>query len=783
MITCKFLITLLIGLISSDVLSANQIKAINGEIDLRQESFDNNNTLDGEWKFYWKELINPGEIPKGQGQLIDFPSNWNDFTKKDKKLSSFGFATYHLKILLPKSQEQLGLLIPEVYCAYKLFIGDSLVATNGQVSKSATGFIPHWHYNTVNVPTSMDTLFLTLQISNFVHSKGGIGESIKIGKKKVLVHERKISEAIDLILTGCLIMGGLFFLGLYLSGSMNKAILLFALYSLVYSYRIIGIENYVLHDIFPDLSWYLTVRLEYLSLFLSVGLFTLYTKYLYPLDVNTYIINALTTLCFSFSLASILFAPIYFTQLINPFLLVSLFCLIYTPYVYLLAYKNKRPGSIYTLISSSAMMCIFALSLFRYWGLIPSYQLLSFVCYLSFFFLQSLALSYKVSFALKKSRTDAEMGLKVKSEFLSTMSHEIRTPLNSVIGISHLLLKNNPRQDQKEQLDVMLFSANNLLAIVNDILDYNKIEAGKISFEEIEMDVLVIVNNIVTGLKNVAQDKDIDLRLVVDESLQNKVIGDPTRLSQVISNLVHNAIKFTSKGFVEVGIKVKESTETTVTLRISVQDTGIGISKENQKRIFERFTQADSSTSRGFGGTGLGLSISKKLLELQNSALHVDSTEGEGSVFYFVQTFEKSLTPILPLQTLNLPKEDTQPLSGVHILLVDDNQMNVMVAKSFLNRWGASIDIALNGLEALQKLDIHKHQLVLLDLNMPIMDGYEAAKKIRERNVTIPIIALTATLATEIEKDVKDVGMNDIVVKPFLPDELYRKVLHYINFR
>jgi len=359
------------------------------------------------------------------------------------------------------------------------------------------------------------------------------------------------------------------------------------------------------------------------------------------------------------------------------------------------------------------------------------------------------------------------------------MSHEIRTPLNAVIGMSHLLLKNDPRKDQIENLDVMLFSANNLLSIVNDILDYTKIESGKITFEHIEMDISLIARNIVTGLQSSANDKGIKLTLEVDKTLKHKLLGDPTRTTQVITNLVHNAVKFTQEGQVEVEIAIANQTETTATLGISVKDTGIGISRDKQKLIFERFTQADSSTSRGFGGTGLGLAISKKILELQRSSLRLISEEGKGSTFYFIQIFEKSTKEIRIQDTTALPNEADKPLTGIHVLLVEDNLMNVLVAQKYMERWGATIDVAHNGLEGLNKVDPEIHNLVLMDLHMPVMDGYESTRNMRSRGITIPIIALTANLPNEIAEKVRNAGIDDFVVKPFLPDELYRKILFY----
>nr|WP_294795310.1 ATP-binding protein [uncultured Mucilaginibacter sp.] len=752
-----------------------------GVLDLRSATLTNKVELNGEWLFYWQQLLSPTDKATGAAHLVNFPSLWSSGYKIDgKKLPALGYATYKLTVLLPKEHSQLRLSVPDVYSAYVLYVNGVPEVSNGKVSRTAEGFEPHWQYKTIDIPKNIDTINLVMQIANFVHSKGGITKPLYLGDREQVKLDRQRDEAIDLLLTGCLIMGGLFFFGLYLFGNRDKAILLFSLYVIVYSYRIIGIDNYVLHTIMPNLDWYVTVRLEYITLFTGIGLFGLYSRYLYPLDINRPILNIISATCFLFAVSSLILPPYYFTQLVNPFLILMMFCLVYIPYVYLQAYRRKRPGSIYSLSSSISLMIVFAISLFHYWGFIPQLQVVSFLGYVSFFFLQSLVLSHRVSFALKSAQKQAEQGLKAKTEFLSTMSHEIRTPLNSVVGMSHLLLKNDPRQDQREQLDVIIFSASNLLAIVNDILDYNKIEAGKISFEHIAMDVIAIARNVVSSLQTSAEDKGIALKLTVDEHIKTKVLSDPIRLSQVITNLVHNAIKFTPSGYVEVSITMLEQNESTIQLKIAVKDTGIGISKDKQALIFERFTQADSSTSRGFGGTGLGLAISKRILELQNSALQLTSEEGKGSVFYFIQTFERAGESLPERELKNkLPKEG-KPFAGIDILLVEDNPLNVMVAQTFLKRWGAGIDVAINGAEALSKLDVSKHKLILMDLHMPVMDGYQAAKIIREKGITIPIIALTANLPDEVKQDIQNAGIDDIVVKPFLPDELYSKVWQHI---
>lgn len=759
----------------------SEVYAQKGILDLRKQDFSKNLKVKGEWFFYWNKLIDPLDSFPSGGKLVDFPLKWTDYKIDGKTLPSFGYASYTAKLLLPHDSAVYTLLIPPTYSSYKVFANNRLVAVNGKVTTSAKGFVPHFQTKLVNLNSTKDTIILTLQVGNYAHSKGGTMDPLIIGRKENLELKKSRSDAIILILTGCLIMGGFFFLALFLVGRRDNAILFFALFSILYSYRIIGTESYVLHSLFPNISWYLSIRLEYFSLFSSIGLFILYNRFLFPQDVNKYIVRTVVAICISFSLVTIFFSPFIFSQLINPFLFVCLFCLTYTPYVYLLAYKRKRPGAIYTIASTLVLVLIFSLTLFRYWRLIDHHQILNFFGYISIFFLQSLALSHRVSFVLKQAKKEAETGLIAKSEFLSTMSHEIRTPLNSVIGVTHLLLKNDPREDQKEQLDIMLFSANNLLAIVNDILDYSKIEAGKISFENIEMDIPKLVQNLIGSQLSFANDKGIDLRLALDEKLSHQLKGDPTRLHQILSNLLHNAIKFTKKGFVELGVEVKSTNEHKQTLYFYVKDSGIGISKEKQDIIFDRFTQADSSTSRSFGGTGLGLAICKRILELQHSELCLESEENKGSTFFFTYTFEKAKATENNVSTSQIMIDKKTDLEGAHILLVEDNIMNVYIAKAFLEKWGAIMDVATNGKESLEKLDINKHQLILMDLHMPIMDGYEATKRMRKMGVKLPIIALTANLPSDVDYELKKAELDDIVVKPFLPEELLSKTLKHIG--
>lgn len=748
-----------------------------GVLDLKGKSLKETSVLlDGEWKWYWNRFKQPWEVDT-DFEYIHFPTLWNNSTWKGQPIESQGFATYEMVIVHPAAGERLALNLPDVYSASRLFVNGRLVAQSGVPATSKDKSVPFWSFRAVPLPAA-DTIRLLLHVSNYRHSKGGPYQSIEIGDAAALASRDFIGQASDLFLTGCLFMGGLFFLGLFVFGQHDRAILYFSLFCLLYSYRIIGTDRYVLHSLFPFISWFITVRLEYLTLFLGVAMFVEYTRALYPLDGNPRILRAMTWLCFGFGLLVIVLPPILFTRLINPFLVLMFLYIGYAFYIYYIAARHHRPGANYALLSTGVLLTVFVAINLDYFGVSTVGKTLVFLGYILFFFLQSLILSFRFAYTLKQARQQAEEGLVAKSEFLSTMSHEIRTPLNSVIGMMNLLQAENPRPDQEHHLEVMQFSANHLMSIINDILDFNKIEAGKIRFESIPFDIRTLVRNTLESYRTYANEKKIDVHLRVDPAIQTLVIGDPTRTSQVLNNLVHNAIKFTQKGWIKLSVDTENQTDTQITLKITVEDTGIGIEPEKQRLIFDRFTQADSSMNRSFGGTGLGLAICKNLLALQGIELHLDSTPGRGSAFYFLQTFQKSSQPVpeaqTPVKVLN-----EKALEGVPILLVDDQPMNILAARGILKRWGAIVDVAINGQEALEKLESTKPFLVLMDLQMPILNGYDATKQLRARGINVPIVALTASLVPEIEDKVREAGLNDIVLKPFNPQELLRVILKY----
>ena len=377
---------------------------------------------------------------------------------------------------------------------------------------------------------------------------------------------------------------------------------------------------------------------------------------------------------------------------------------------------------------------------------------------------------------MTRAKEVAEKAAMARSEFLSMMSHEIRTPLNAVVGFTYLLLQGKYLPEQDEQLHLLKFSAENLLALINDILDFNKIESGKVELEKTSYNLLKLINQVKNTNFTKAQDNGNTIRVMFDTQIPTIVVGDPLRLGQIINNLVSNAVKFTHNGVVIIEAMLLKQTNNTAQIQFTVKDNGIGIAPENQQRIFEIFTQASESTTRQYGGSGLGLAICNGLLEIMNSRMMLESTPGKGSAFSFIieMGYSQHAEEITTSGSRDIVTDPD--LSGTKVLLVEDNHVNILVASTFLERWNTKVDTAENGKVAIEKIKANQYHVVLMDLHMPEMNGYEACKQIMILKPKLPVIALTASAMLNIRDKAFDVGMVDYVTKPFEPNELYEKI-------
>jgi PAS domain S-box-containing protein len=391
---------------------------------------------------------------------------------------------------------------------------------------------------------------------------------------------------------------------------------------------------------------------------------------------------------------------------------------------------------------------------------------------------------------ITQRKQDAEELMKLqktKEQFLANISHEIRTPINGIAGMADLLGQNANAAEQETYLNAIRHSAENLKLIINDILDLAAIESGKLKFEKIGFNLTDLVPSLISTFAYQAKEKNITLDYSIEKKLNRILIGDPVRLNQVLINLISNAVKFTHSGSINVTCSTDRLQKDTCWVRFEITDTGIGIPSEKLNTIFESFSQADASVTRKYGGSGLGLTIVKQLVELQKGKITVRSEEDLGSTFIVLVPYAIGKANTIFTSTLASQKaQDNTFTKRLSVLLVEDNDINRLYAKSILKNWQCEVDIAENGLVAIEKVKSGDYDLVLMDIQMPVMDGYEATKTIRLLDASkreVPILALTANATKpDIERCLSS-GMNDYLPKPFTPDDLHRKIVLDLKIR
>ncbi|MBU2526127.1 MAG: response regulator [Bacteroidetes bacterium] len=755
----------------------NKLEKQNGIIDLTGLDFNKTEdvSLEGQWEFYWNELIHPQDfILKQTPHYEAFPKLFNDING-----NSYGYATYRVILQLPKSHPELALYIPDFYSSYKLFANGKVISQNGMVAKSRTLYQPKFKPTTVRLPADTPQVELVLQIANFHHYRGGAAKPIYLGSENFITNHLASSNGLIYLLAGMAFVCGLFFISLFTFNKTDRASFYFGLFCLSSSLYIMLRGEYLLLNFFPNLPWQLVTRLEHLSFFIGAFLFIRFVKHLFPNNVHPRIVYVISGISLFYTALALLL-PIYiYTALTPVFLGVMILNVLYVKYVFLTAILEKRLGAVFAFVSVALLSVSILYIIFYHFDWIRPIPYVYFTGLFGSFITMTLLISYRFADTMTKARIKAETAVEAKSQFLSNMSHEIRTPLNSVIALADLLQNTDSEEDKKEFLVSIKKSGETLLSIINDILDYSKIEANELIIRQNKLNIRDFLRDVYAINKPICNDKSITLKLFIDEEVPHCVVTDATRLQQILNNLIGNAIKFTKAGSIEIKVERIHNEAIPGNLKFSVIDTGSGIQEDKLPLLFERFSQIEDRESKKLTGTGLGLAISKLLSIALGGTIDVSSVWGEGSVFWFTiaapeacnKEFEAENEMLAAIQLSNHIS-----FSSLKVLLVEDNSMNRLVAIKVLETLGISdIEIAHDGLEAIDKCEKHFYDLIFMDMEMPNMGGVEATKYIRQlvnHGYISKIVAMTANVTEDDKENCLNAGMNDIIFKPISKERI-----------
>lgn len=790
---CIVLLTAGLIFFTGSGVSSHAPKASKGILDLSEWNFaaDGAVRLNGEWTFHAGQLLVPepgGPGPELSGDasgssFVRVPSLWGRYDLGDKDMSAIGYGTFRLRVLLPPGeQKELGIRTTNIKTSNRLYVNGKEMASSGQpgttLESTVSKNVPYVRFFT----TEAGELDIVLQVANFRLAKGGITHPIWLGEQKQILEQREMSVTLDLILGMSVFMLAIYFLALFQMRSRERSWLYFGLFCLTGSIYIFSQGEKLIVMALPSLSYEWITKIQYSSGAIATYYVLCYTRSVFSQIFHSAVKKAADGIVIGWAVLTLV-TPARIYSKLDILYLAAIVILLYLLYVLAKGAARKLEGSGYMMVSAAAILAIMVLYFFNLIGVQLQPWLMPAVMMI-LLFSQVLLLSGRFTNAFSTVERLSERLLsmdKVKDDFLANTSHEMRTPLHGVINIAQSLLEGaagslNPKQ--AENMDLIVATGKRMANLINDILDFSKLKNGDVALKLQPVELHAFVQVMFEMFRVMAGNKPVRFVNLLEPD-EFYIVADEDRLSQMMFNLLGNALKFTDKGDITVSAAANNDW-----LHITVSDTGIGISQDRQKLIFESFEQGSGDIAREYGGTGLGLSITKRLVELHGGTISVSSGEGKGAAFTFTMTIDRSrersqkrggmdkrLTErIKPANGMGASERIELKQTGEYtILVVDDDPANRQVLVNLLSVDNYSVLAVPGGAEAMQELGRRPEiDLVILDLMMPGMSGYELSRLIRERFTlsALPIVMLTARNWQDDRIAGYNAGINDFLGKP-----------------
>ncbi|OHD64601.1 MAG: hypothetical protein A2176_08955 [Spirochaetes bacterium RBG_13_51_14] len=800
---------------SSNFSGKSMPLAIRGVMDLSDWNFERDGPVDlsGQWEFYWQQLLRPSDFHRAARSpiYIQVPGIWNGRIVRGHKLTGDGYATYRLRITMPltrhlASGEKPALMIHDMGTAYLLYVNGALAGWGGAVGESAGTALPGYWPDVVEFISDKPQMDIVLHISNFHHRKGGAWETIIMGAGPVIRDMREKRLAGDFFLFGSIVIMSMYHLVMFGMRKRERSYLYFGLFCILIAARILSTGEYYLIRLVPRIPWDCLLRVEYIAFYAGVPAFFLFVRSLFPDEFSDTMLRAVLLLGALFCCAVIAAPARIYTHTMQSYQVVSICVSLYGLWVLIRAITRRREGAV-PFCAGFIILFITVINDFLQSNMLVHTGYLVPLGLFIFIFSQAFLLSLRFSKAYGAvEKLSEELDLKnrrllgldtLKDEFLAAVSHEIRTPLNGIVGIAESMIDGRhgkQTSESKYNLGLVIAGGRRLARLVNDILDFTRLKNRDIVLRRGPVDLKMIADVVLALTRPLVGAKKLELINGIDPGTP-RAFADENRVHQVLHNLVGNAVQFTDAGHVTVSARIEPVPGGCGLIEISVADTGVGIAPERLGDIFNSYEEAASPHECRWG-IGIGLSIARQIVELHGGGMRVDSVQGEGSMFSFTlpryQDRDRALEeaensrPVHPFPSVGIikahdvPSNPAGPTAGVsgRLLVVDDEILNLQVMLNYLTEERYSVMTAATGAEALDAIRSGTFDLVLLDLMMPGMSGYELCREVRKRFslYELPVLILTARHGVADLVAGFESGANDYLVKPIHRGELLARV-------